>query len=277
VSIAVTGATGFLGRHVVAELDRLRIPATLNSRTIADPKHRSVALDLLAAPVDAFDRLGKPDTLIHLAWGGLPNYRSAHHTDVELPAQVAFLERMVQSGLRNLVVTGTCLEYGMQSGALREDLPTQPHTPYGVAKDALRRHLLDLRERTAGGFRLTWTRLFYMFGEGQAPHSLHPQLRAAVARGDAVFPMSGGMQLRDYLPVEDVARAIVSLALQNRHHGVVNVCSGRPVSVRALVEGWIRDHGWSITPEYGHYPYPDWEPMEFWGDRTKLDRCLAAN
>jgi dTDP-6-deoxy-L-talose 4-dehydrogenase (NAD+) len=52
------------------------------------------------------------------------------------------------------------------------------------------------------------------------------------------------------------------------------VCSGEPISVRKLVEGWIKDNGWSIGLDLGHYPYPDYEPMAFWGDRQKLDRCL---
>ena len=88
--------------------------------------------------------------------------------------------------------------------------------------------------------------------------------------------MSGGEQLRDYLPVADVAGIIVSLALSRQDNGCVNVCSGAPISVRQLVEGWISQHGWSITPEYGALGYPDYEPMAFWGDRRKLDRCLSG-
>ena len=56
----------------------------------------------------------------------------------------------------------------------------------------------------------------------------------------------------------------------------MNVCSGRPVSVRRLVEGWIRDNGWTIDLNLGHYPYPDYEPMAFWGERRKLDRILGG-
>ena len=89
--------------------------------------------------------------------------------------------------------------------------------------------------------------------------------------------MSGGEQLRDYLPVGQVAQHLVSLALKATDNGVVNVCSGRPVSVRALVEGWIKENGWSIVPNLGHFAYPDYEPMAFWGDRRKLDRCLHQN
>ena len=91
-------------------------------------------------------------------------------------------------------------------------------------------------------------------------------LKVAVAAGHKEFPMSGGEQLRDYLPVSEVARQLVDLALNPADPGPVNLCSGRPVSVRRLVEGWIDQNGWKIEPKYGELPYPDYEPMAFWGD-----------
>ena len=126
-------------------------------------------------------------------------------------------------------------------------------------------------------FTLTWARLFYMYGEGQAPTRCGRQLQRAAARGDARFPMSGGEQLRDYLPVAEVARMPRrAWRLSARDHGIVNVCSGRPVSVRSLVEGWIATTAGRSSPSSADYPYPDYEPMAFWGDDRKLRRCLNA-
>jgi nucleoside-diphosphate-sugar epimerase len=278
VKIALTGATGFVGRHVVAELESRGLQATLLTR--ASPphaiasRHTIVRLDLLDVPQDAYEAAGRPHVLMHLAWGGLPAYRSRHHYEQELPAHYRFLKAMLAAGLPSLVVTGTCFEYGMRSGPLVEDMETRPANPYAYAKDGLRRQLEFLKTETP--FAMTWARLFYMHGEGQSPTSLLPSLRQAVARGDRVFPMSGGEQLRDYLPVAEVARLLVDLALARRDHGIVNVCSGRPISVRTLVEGWIRQHAWPIELELGRFPYPDYEPMAFWGDSSKLERCLDA-
>lgn len=276
--IAVTGGSGFIGPHVIRELERQGIDPVLVLREESQPppdamRLDTVRMDIASPPADAFKLLGEPDTLIHLAWGGLPNYGSAHHLEVELPAHYHFLHSLIETGLRNVVVTGTCLEYGMRSGALHERMDPQPIVPYAEAKDALRARLEDLRREIP--FNLTWSRLFYLFGEGQAANSLLPQLKAAVARGEKVFNMSGGEQLRDYLPVERVAEILVRLARGAVDNGIVNVCSGAPISVRSLVEGWIRENGWQITPNPGYYPYPKYEPMEFWGDRTKLDRCLG--
>lgn len=278
MKIAVTGASGFIGRAVLAELSHRGIAAVACARSVstdmASAGHRAIALDLHEAPADVYDRLGRPAVVIHLAWRGLPNYRSLHHVESELPAQYRFLSGLVESGLKSLVVAGTCFEYGMQSGPLGEDLPTRPENPYGFAKDALRRELGFLK--SSRPFALTWARLFYLYGEGQAGTSLLPQLRQAVASGEKVFNMSGGEQLRDYLAVEEAARLLVSLAVSGRDEGVVNVCSGQPVSVRRLVEGWIRDSGWTIDLNLGHYPYPDYEPMAFWGNRRKLDSILGG-
>src|SRR5690606_38806023 len=178
----------------------------------------------------------------------------------------------ISTGLQSLVVTGTCFEYGLQSGALSEEMSTNPTNPYGYAKDALRRQLEFLK--TEQQFDFTWLRLFYMYGEGQAENSLYPKLKSAIAQGERVFNMSGGEQLRDYLPVDLVAERIVLFALKRLECGVVNLCSGTPVSVKALVQRWLFENNWQIELNLGYYPYPDYEPMEFWGDAAKQNKML---
>lgn len=279
MKVAVTGATGFIGRHVLSELARRSIEVVAVARTLSAVNLgalnvETVHLDMADSPDKAFDRLGRPDALIHLAWGGLPNYRSLHHFEQELPMQYQFLSGLVRSGLTGLIVAGTCFEYGMQYGQLSEAMNTYPDNPYGLAKDTLRRQLEYLRKSQP--FALTWARLFYLYGDGQAESSLLPQLKHAVEQSHEVFNMSGGEQLRDYLPVTDVAKYLVMLALNRADIGVLNICSGKPISVRQLVEVWIDKNGWKINLNLGHYPYPDYEPLAFWGDRRKLDNHLAS-
>ena len=86
--------------------------------------------------------------------------------------------------------------------------------------------------------------------------------------------MSSGEQLRDYLPVENVAEYIVKIALQDRINGIINCCSGIPVSIRELVENHLEKKQKKIHLNLGYYPYPDYEPMEFWGDNRKLKAIL---
>lgn len=279
MKVAVTGATGFIGQHVLSELARYPVEVVAVVRGLATAKlgvqeTDIVQMNIESPPVDAFERMGRPDVLIHLAWGGLPNYRSLHHFEQQLPLQYQFLSSLVRSGLSGLVVTGTCFEYGMQSGQLHEAMESRADNPYGFAKDTLRRQLEYLR--MSQSFAFTWTRLFYMYGCGQSENSLLPQLMKAVERGDDVFNMSGGEQLRDYLSVSEVAKNLVILALNQADIGLANICSGKPISVRTLVENWIDENEWKINLNLGYYPYPDYEPLAFWGDCGKLTEFITS-
>lgn len=279
MKIAVTGASGFIGRHVLTSLlqhDAEVVAVTRDAARLSGlgASIRIAEMDIACPTADCFEQMGCPDVLIHLAWDGLPNYKSLHHFETELPRQYHFLKIMVETGLPSLLVTGTCFEYGMQSGSLSENMPTRPDNPYGYAKDALRQQLEFLK--LAKPFNLAWARLFYMHGEGQPGTSLYPKLKEAVLRGDRGFNMSGGEQLRDYLPAEEVARRIVRLAMMGGDTGTINICSGKPISVRRLAEQWLRENNWEIELNFGYYPYPDYEPMAFWGDSSRIDRINAA-
>ena len=271
MKVAVSGGTGFIGSYVLNELANRHIDHTVLTRKPAffhSIYSKTLVHDINSDSKDIYNMLGRPDVLVHLAWSGLPNYRSLHHVEVELPRQYQFLKRMISSGLPNLIVAGTCFEYGLTEGPLREDVPANPILPYAYAKSALYRQLMFFKETHP--FNLTWARLFYLFGDGQAKSSLYSQIRADVSAGAAFFNMSGGEQLRDFLPVTLAARYLVDLSLSNQDLGIVNVCSGIPVSVRSIVERWIAENSWSIRPNLGYYPYPSYEPMAFWGDSKYL-------
>jgi dTDP-6-deoxy-L-talose 4-dehydrogenase (NAD+) len=276
-SVVVTGASGFVGRAVLAALASHGVRPTAitrDRRRLSDLEQYAAIIEGdIGVPDTAFiAEIARHDILLHLAWDGLPNYKSLHHFETELPAQYRFLKAVVAAGSRAIVVAGTCFEYGMQEGRLVENAPAQPTNPYGYAKDALRRQLMFLKQETP--FALTWPRLFYMYGRGQNPKSIYSQLAAAIARGDEHFDMSAGEQIRDYLPIDSAADRLARLALLGREGGVVNICSGEPRSMRSIVESWLRDNGWRIALRLGEYPYPDYEPFAFWGSAEKLREVL---
>jgi dTDP-6-deoxy-L-talose 4-dehydrogenase (NAD+) len=274
--ILVTGATGFVGHHLVQQLldrDHEIVAVSRDAGKAASMPwfHRVtyVSFDIFNKEADPVKFLGIPDMVIHLAWPGLPNYKNLFHFEDNLPASYCFIKKMVTAGTARVMVAGTCFEYGMQEGRLSEDLPAMPSNPYGLAKDTLRKFLQLLQDRYL--FNLQWIRLFYMYGPGQNPTSLLAQLDTAIDNNDPTFNMSGGEQLRDYLHVEEAARRIALLVDHPECSGIINCCSGKPISVRCLVEQRIKERGATISLNLGHYPYPDYEPMAFWGDSGKLD------
>ena len=283
-TVLITGATGFVGQHVIEQLlktDGVRVVATARTEPSAQqapwlPHVHFVPFDLATdlTGKNLFTHFGKPDRLIHLAWQGLPDYKSSAHLDTYWLQHYRFLTNLLEHGLTDLTIAGTCLEYGLQSGCLSEQVATEPTTAYGLAKDTLRKALeLFVINRNVS---FKWLRLFYMYGRGQNPKSLLAQLEAAANRGEASFNMSKGEQLRDYLPITDVAANIVQAALQQRVTGIINCCSGQPVSVRAFVEQFMQQQHYQLTLNLGYYPYPDYEPLAFWGDPTKLKQLTNA-
>jgi len=273
--ILVTGATGFIGQYVISRL--LETGCRVIASSANEEKARQawwfdkveyLPFDLagLEPSVDYYQWFGQPDSLVHLAWEGLPDYRSPHHMDLYLPRHAAFLNNLAAGGLRDINVTGTCLEYGLQEGLLREELPAMPVVPYAQAKNALRYYLADLQKEIP--FTLKWIRLFYMYG--QNPNSLLSQLDRALDNNEPVFNMSGGEQRRDYLPVDKLADYLCRIVVQQEVTGLINCCSGVPVTVKELVLEHMKERNKNIALNLGFYAYPDYEPMNFWGDTTKL-------
>ena len=258
MKVMVTGATGFVGRHVVKELLARGHSVVATARDVGR-----------AQQMPWFDRVEFVLCDLHenLAWPGLPNYRDFFHIEKNLPADLTFLAEAVRAGVPQLIVAGTCLEYGMQCGPLDEEMPTYPTTPYGFAKDTLRKALQLLQKERP--FTLQWMRLFYMYGEGQNANSLLAQLDRAIDEGQTVFNISKGDQLRDFLPIQKVAE-IFALALESPHiKGVINCCSGQPISVIDLVQQRCLEKQSDIRINRGFYPYPNYEPMAFWGVSEK--------
>lgn len=281
MKILVTGATGFIGNYVIQKLltdKNNEIIAT--SRNLEKAKNlkwfnkaKYIQCDLNESKKNFYIYFNKPDLLIHLAWEGLPNYKELYHIEKNLYTNYNFIKNMINNGLKELSIIGTCLEYGMISGCLKEDLKTNPVICYGIAKDTLRKFIQELHKKY--NFNYKWIRLFYMYGKGQTPKSIIPQLDKALDNNEDEFKMSGGEQLRDYLLVETIADYIVQISIQNKIYGIVNCCSGVPISIKQLVEAHMNKRCKFINLNLGYYPYLDYEPMEFWGDNNKLNSIIS--
>ncbi|WP_445179312.1 NAD-dependent epimerase/dehydratase family protein [Pseudomonas sp. McL0111] len=282
MKVLVTGATGFVGRHLVAALLARGCAVRAVARNVETAASMPwindvefISADIHAADLDVAALTDGCDVLAHLAWPGLPNYRALFHFEHNLMADYRFIKSAVEAGVKQVLVTGTCFEYGMQSGPLSESSEPRPSNPYGLAKHTLHLFLQNLAQEQP--FTLQWARLFYLHGEGQNPNSLLAALDRAIDAGELSFNMSAGEQLRDFLAIETAAGHLASILQQRDFAGVINCASGQPVSVRALVEQRLRERGASLNLNLGHYPYPTHEPLAFWAVTERLQQLLGES
>jgi nucleoside-diphosphate-sugar epimerase len=282
VKVLVTGATGFVGRHLVAALLERGCEVRAVGRNAEKAQGMPwinhvefVAADIHAADLNVVALTEGIDALAHLAWPGLPNYRALFHFEHNLMADYRFIKSAVEAGVSQVLVTGTCFEYGMQSGPLSESTEPRPSNPYGLAKHTLHLFLQSLQQEQP--FTLQWARLFYLHGEGQNPNSLLAALDRAIDAGEASFNMSAGEQLRDFLAIETAASHLAAILHQRDFDGVVNCASGHPVSVRALVEQRLHERGATLALNLGHYPYSTHEPLAFWAVTECLQQLLGES
>lgn len=272
--IWVTGAHGFIGRHVVAQAvvaghDVWAITRAGVSRPDDVPPgvHR-LALDLadgqeVASQVKSL----APEVIIHLAWYARPqDYLTSLDNVDSLSTTLSFAKAALLGGCRRMVGVGTCLEYADAPGPRHEIDPLDPKSLYARCKRAAHLVLGELFDRQ--GATLVWARLFHMHGPGENPARLVPAVIAALRAGRA-FPLSPGEQTRDHLDVRDVAAALVHLAGSDVKGGV-NVCSGRPVTLRAVLEIVGRELGRPELLLFGERPYLAGEVMNLTGVPARL-------
>lgn len=275
MKLAITGATGFIGRYIVEDLLRqnfdVLVTGTNREKASTFPWFKDVEfieIDLnKTQPESVLKEIATADKLLHLAWSGLPNYKSLFHFEQNLMPQYYFLKNLINLGVLDITITGTCFEYGKKNGCLTEEMETNPENSYALAKDTLHNFLKELQK--VNDFKLKWVRLFYMHGTGQAESSILSQLDNAIQNNMDHFNMSAGEQIRDYLSVQEVASKLGRVALHPEFNGTINCCSGKGISIRNLVENHLREKKYELKLNLGFYPYNDYEAFEFWGDNSK--------
>ncbi len=246
--VLVTGATGFAGRWLVRELESHGhdvVPAPdMDVLDIGD-----------AAAVGRLVDAAEPDAIAHLAgmaFAGDARSDPAEAFRVNVGGTAAVFEAARRrSRTPAVLVTGSGEVYGRprpEDLPLREDAPLLPVAPYGLSK--LAQEAVAMEVAAAHDVPLVVTRSFNHIGPGQRPEFVVPALARrvlAVRAGDATAVRIGNADvLRDFTDVRDVVRAyrlLLEAATAGslpRRRVVVNVASGRPVSIRWIAEELMR-------------------------------------
>jgi dTDP-6-deoxy-L-talose 4-dehydrogenase (NAD+) len=246
--ILITGSTGFIGSAVLRqalaaghEVGVLLRPGHAAPRTDspastspASPAVTALTGSMAQPPWEDLRRFS-PDTLIHCAWIATPGvYLESPENELHAQWSEALALGLVEQGLRQLVVLGTCIEYRMGSARLHEtETPLEPTTPYARAKDQLRRRLVE-QLADHPGVRMAWGRVFYPYGEGEHPARLCSSLISSLRRGDEVV-LKTPESTKDYIHISDLAGAILRVA-EAQMDGPVNLGTGSGVTVREIAE-----------------------------------------
>ena len=235
--VLVTGATGCIGRHVLPKLvgrgwEVWAVQSRRPAPDVQGVQWRRANL-LNSSEVGQVVRECEPTHLLHLAWYLAPGKWAAAPENFDwVRASLDLLSAFRDAGGSRVVTAGSCLEYDWDYGYCSETrTPCRPHTVYGTSKHALQ--LLTTAMAGRAGFSSAWGRIFFLYG----PHEHPDRLVASVIRSVLNSQMartSHGMQVRDYLHVDDVAEVFAQL-LESDVTGPINVASGQAVTLRDIV------------------------------------------
>ena len=272
-TILVTGAAGYIGRHVVkTALDMgYRVIASDFAFKGVDERAEFCDTPIFSGDKNIYAALGRPDVCIHLAWrDGFRHNASSHMKD--LSSHVAFLNNMAAGGLPALTVMGTMHEVGYWEGVIQEDTPCNPLSQYGIAKNALRQSLmLSLKDSPC---RLHRLRAYYITGDEAHGSSIFAKITQAELDGKKTFPFTSGKNLYDFIDLDRLATMIVAASVQDKIDGIINVCTGQPQSLADRVEQFLRDKNYKIRLDYGAFPDRPYDSPGVWGDPAKINAIL---
>lgn len=273
MKVLVTGANGYIGHHVVDSLlnmghEVLAADVVFNN---LDQRVTQITTSIFDPDENIFEKVGSPDVCIHMAWrNGFVHNDDSHI--LELPSHYTFIKNMINGGLKHLVVMGTMHEVGYWEGAIEEDTPTNPKSNYGIAKNALRQLTMQMAE--SKNVCLQWIRAYYITGDDKRSNSIFAKILKAAEEGKETFPFTTGKNKYDFISVYELADQIAATAVQTEITGVVNCCTGKPMSLAERVEKFIKDEGLNIKLEYGAFPDRPYDSPGVWGDAEKINKIM---
>lgn len=274
MKVVVTGASGYIGRHVVDALIKMHhevIAVDMINKGI-NTDATFLSLDIFSD--DIYNKLGRPDACIHMAWKDGFNHASDAHMGM-LSKHYAFIKNMIDGGVKYLSVMGTMHEIGYYEGCVDENTPTNPLSMYGIAKNALREASLLLGEKS--NTALMWLRAYYILGDDSNNNSIFTKITQMEHEGKASFPFVSGKNKYDFINVDELAKQIATASTQSEITGTINCCSGKPVSLADKVNEFIEKNHYSIRPDYGKFPERPYDSPAIWGDNTKINLIMEKH
>lgn len=273
--ILVTGANGYIGSKIVKELCNrgVDVIATDFDNKNIDQRALFIKANIFEEKDNWYSFFNKPDACLHLAWRDGFVHNSPKHMG-DLSNHYRFVTNLIDNGLPRIACMGTMHEVGYWEGATDENTPCNPLSQYGVAKNALRKSIeLHSSQKDC---KFQWLRAYYIFGDDSYGNSIFCKIRQAVKDGKTSFPFTTGKNKYDFIHVDELAKQIASCVTQDKVLGIINVCSGNPISLAEQVEWYIKHNNLPIKLDYGKYPDRAYDSPCIYGDNTKIKEILRG-
>lgn len=273
MKILVTGANGYIGSKVVKKLCdyEVEVIATDFSDTNIDKRAKFLKADIFSNEDDWFTYFDKPDVCLHLAWRDGFVHNSPRHME-DLSSHYKFMCNLIDNGLKHIACMGTMHEVGYHEGAIDENTNCNPLSMYGISKNALRKSLELYAKSKECKFQ--WLRAYYIFGDDLYGNSIFCKIRQAVSDGKELFPFTTGKNKYDFIHVEDLANQISRCVMQDKVLGIINVCSGKPISLADQIEWYISYNNLPIKLDYGKFPDRPYDSPCIYGDNKKIKEIM---
>ncbi len=263
--IFITGATGFIGKHVVDRLKPNNELLLLTRRTVEGENcviGNLSDIDMLKDTIKQF----QPEAIIHIAWEGIPDY-AYDMSKNNLVYGLNILDLCKYVGCKTILFTGSCWEYEQPCGEIREDHELSYANAFKVCKNSLNQ--LATVFCAENNIKMYWTRFFYVYGPGQKLNSLIPSIILSLKKGETPNLLSP-LNKNDFVYVKFVAKSI-EFILKNKPENIIfNIGSGESTAIVDILR--IVTKQLSVDIDFDKYKANEGQPIDFYASLENLDK-----